>query len=101
SHQAEKGGSAMSKLKGSLLLVVLAACGGKTPEAAVTYWKDVAPVVNAKCLGCHQQGGIAPVQLETYDQVKLNAASIAAQVSSGRMPPYLVKHDGTCGNFEA
>ncbi|MBK7860104.1 MAG: hypothetical protein IPJ65_16120 [Archangiaceae bacterium] len=80
-----------------------AACGTPTPtpNPEVTYYRDVAPLVSQKCLGCHQAGGVAPLQLETYAQLKTNAASVAAQVSSKRMPPYLVTHDGTCGNFEA
>jgi hypothetical protein len=83
--------------------VVFAACGGGSapPAGAVTYWQDVAPIINSKCLGCHQQGGVAPIQLDSYANLKTYAGSVAAQTSTRKMPPFLVTHDGTCGNFEA
>jgi hypothetical protein len=84
------------------VVAVLAGCGGTPqPKETVTYWKDVAPLVNAKCLGCHQQGGVAPIQLDSYANLKTYAASVAAQTSSKKMPPFLVTHDGSCGNFDS
>jgi hypothetical protein len=65
-----------------------------------TYWQDVVPIVQNKCMGCHQAGGIAPFSMETWAETKAHAATIAAVVSAGIMPPYYIKHDGTCGNFD-
>lgn len=67
---------------------------------ALSYWQDVVPIVQNKCLGCHQTGGIAPFSMETWAETKAHAATIAAVVSAGIMPPYYIKHDGTCGNFD-
>jgi hypothetical protein len=42
----------------------VAACGGgggtQTATGAVTFWQDVAPIYNSKCVRCHQEGGIVP-----------------------------------------
>lgn len=67
---------------------------------ALTYWQDVVPIVENKCMGCHQPGGIAPFSMGTYAEAKLWAPSIATAVSSGVMPPYYIEHDGTCGSFD-
>jgi hypothetical protein len=96
----------------SAALALLAGCGddaapaarpdaGPPATAAVTYWRDVAPVVNAKCARCHQAGGIAPFALDSYEQAKRWAAPAADVTARGIMPPYLVTHDGSCGDFEA
>ena len=35
-------------------------------SATVTYWQDVAPIYNQRCVSCHQAGGIGPFRLDTY-----------------------------------
>jgi hypothetical protein len=47
----------------------------------LTYWKDVAPSLNDACVKCQQAGGVAPIQLDSYAEVKVNAAAIAAATS--------------------
>ena len=56
--------------------------------AAVTYTRDVAPIIQQKCQECHQEGSIAPMPLLTYDQVKAYAQEIQARVSERTMPPW-------------
>lgn len=56
--------------------------------ASVTYSRDIAPVVAAKCLECHREGGGAPFSLETYDSVKRKARTIARVVEDRYMPPW-------------
>jgi hypothetical protein len=70
------------------------------PPASLTYWQDVAPVVNAKCVKCHQDGGIGPFALDTYDGLKTRAPLAAAALRTGIMPPFLVTADGSCGKFD-
>jgi hypothetical protein len=83
------------------LLALAAGCGDSSPsEPALTYWEDVAPLLNEKCVSCHQPGGIGPFSLVSYSDVLPKAASIAAMTRAKMMPPYLVTHDGSCGNFE-
>jgi hypothetical protein len=56
--------------------------------AAVTYAKDVAPIIQQKCLECHQDNSIAPMPLLTYSDVKQYALEIQQRVSERTMPPW-------------
>lgn len=73
--------------------------GTTTTTGAVTYWQDVAPIYNDKCVRCHQQGGIGPFALNDYASAKSMAALAAQRTMEGAMPPYHMVHDGTCGSF--
>jgi hypothetical protein len=93
----------------ALALVGLAGCGDDPPSnpppgggnaSGLTYWADIAPVVNAKCGKCHQDGGIGPFRLDSYADLKQKAPLAAVAVQQGMMPPFLVTHDGSCGEFD-
>lgn len=66
-------------------LLLLAACGRPTP----TWEKDLKPLVEARCAGCHTTGGIAPFELLSYEQVKALKDDVKSAVVSRQMPPYL------------
>ena len=84
-----------------LAIATPAACSSNpTPQSSITYEVDVAPILDNKCVKCHQPAGIAPFRLDTYADAKAHAAEIAAATQAKIMPPYLVTHDGTCGDFE-
>ena len=77
------------------LLVPIAAiaashgAGGYTgPGVTPSFTRDVAPVIQQKCAGCHQVGGIAPFPLETASQISSRAGLIGATVQAGLMPPW-------------
>ena len=53
-----------------------------------TYHADARAIIEEKCVSCHEQGGIAPFPLETYEQVKSVAAAAAFAVDNGSMPPW-------------
>lgn len=57
-------------------------------DAAVTYSKHIAPVLNRRCVECHRQGEIAPFELTSYRQAAGWSAMIAEVVGEGRMPPW-------------
>ncbi len=57
-------------------------------DTAPTYAKDVAPILNANCTGCHRPGGLGPFSLMDYDSVRANAADIEDAVKTGYMPPW-------------
>ena len=67
--------------------------------AALTYYGDVAPILQDHCLQCHQAGGIAPIRLDDYATAKANAAAMAADTAARDMPPWSVTSDGSCGEF--
>ena len=63
------------------------------PRAAVTYSRDVAPILQARCQGCHRPGQIGPMPLRSYDEVRPWAKAIAKQVSLREMPPWFAHPD--------
>lgn len=63
--------------------------------AAVTFSKDVAPILQRACQDCHRPGNIAPMSLLTYEEVRPWARSIRTKVSEREMPPwYIDRHVG-------
>jgi hypothetical protein len=67
-------------------------------HAKISYAKDVAPIIEAKCVACHQEGGVAPFQLTNYDTIKGFSPMIRETVRTSRMPPYFA--DPHIGNFQ-
>ena len=66
--------------------------------ASISYARTIAPIVQAKCAGCHQPGGIGPMPLNNYEQVKGFSPMIREVIRTHRMPPYLA--DETVGAFQ-
>ena len=54
----------------------------------VTFAKDIAPIVFARCAGCHRPDGPAPFSLLTYQDARRRAAVMAAVTASRYMPPW-------------
>jgi hypothetical protein len=57
-------------------------------KKGVTFVKDVAPILKAHCQECHRAGAVAPFTLQSYEQVKSRAKTIADVITDGRMPPW-------------
>src|SRR5713226_3472962 len=57
---------------------------------AVTFSRDVAPILQEKCQSCHRPGEMAPMALRTYQEVRPWARSIKAKVSKREMPPWFI-----------
>jgi hypothetical protein len=53
-----------------------------------TFHKDVLPILQKHCQGCHRPGEIGPMSLLTYKDARPWAKSIKAAVSQGKMPPW-------------
>ena len=65
--------------------------GRRTPSDAktgVTYAKDVAPILQNRCVSCHRDGQIAPFTLTQYDDVVAWADMCLEVIDNGRMPPW-------------
>jgi hypothetical protein len=54
----------------------------------VTFHKDVEPVLQAHCQGCHRPGEIGPMSLLSYDQARPWAKAIRNAVLTRKMPPW-------------
>ncbi|PCH60097.1 MAG: hypothetical protein COC19_06310 [SAR86 cluster bacterium] len=61
-------------------------------DTEVTYADHVATIITENCVVCHREGGIGPMQLTSYDQVKVWAPLIKMRVENRQMPPYAYDH---------
>ena len=60
--------SARVPLLTSLLVVACAAEAAEPePEPAVTYYRDIKPILDAYCLDCHAEGAVGPFRLDSYE----------------------------------
>jgi hypothetical protein len=57
-------------------------------SSALTYYRDVKPIIDEKCTSCHVDGGIAPVPFTEYGAIKDFVKLIRREVSADRMPPW-------------
>ena len=79
------------------LLVATAGLGAQEPasQAAPTFAKDVAPILQRACQRCHRPNSMAPMSLVTYDDVRPWARSVKQRVVNREMPPWHI--DRTVG----
>ena len=76
-------------LFGAAVIVVHASgAPAAAQQAAVTFAKDVAPILQKSCQQCHQSGAIGPMSLTTYQEARPWARAIKQKVVAGEMPPY-------------
>jgi len=68
-----------------------------TVPAPPTYSKDVAPIVQARCQGCHRPGEAAPMSFGSYQQVRPWAKAMKQAVVLKKMPPWFA--DPQVGHF--
>ncbi len=101
-------------MKTTLLPVFVAAClfscskppddngqggggGDECPPSSptTTYYRDVLPITQRSCNGCHVEGGIAPFPLDSYEAAKAKAPLMVNATEERRMPPWKASKD--CG----
>src|SRR3989441_2968977 len=58
---------------------------------AVTFTRDIAPLLQRSCQTCHRPGSIAPMSLLTYEEVRPWAKSIKLKTSLREMPPWFIE----------
>src|SRR5258705_571770 len=59
---------------------------------AVTFTKDVAPILQRSCQKCHRPDAMAPMSLLTYEDMRPWARTVRTNVTTPEMPPsYLVR----------
>ena len=58
------------------------------PASDITYHNRVSRIIQTHCIECHRAGGIGPMPLESYEEVKDYAGMIRNVVDRGVMPPW-------------
>jgi hypothetical protein len=75
----------------------LLAPGARAQSGDITFTKDIAPILQRKCQGCHHSNDVAPMPLVTYEEVRPWARAIKLRTSlgphAGVMPPWFVEKD--------
>lgn len=61
----------------------------KGEKAKITYARDIAPIIQARCLNCHRDGQAAPFPLADYDQTAKRAKQIVRVTQDRTMPPWI------------
>ena len=65
----------------------------------ISYSETIAPILQKKCVTCHQKGGIGPFQMNSYEVVKGFAPMMRETVMTKRMPPFFADpHVGKWSN---
>jgi len=66
-------------------------------EPEITFSRDIAPILQRSCQQCHRENGVAPMPLDTYDNVRRYARRIVRRTAirdrAGAMPPWYVEKD--------
>ena len=60
----------------------------KEAATKISYSDTIAPMLEEKCVACHQEGGIAPFAFDNYEKVKQFSGMIREAVRTDRMPPW-------------
>ena len=82
------------------LLPMLVCCFSVVASGAtgsVTFSKDVAPILQKNCQGCHRPGEAAPMSLRTYQEARPWAKAMKQAVLAKKMPPWFA--DAQYGHF--
>jgi hypothetical protein len=66
-------------------------------DAKITFHRDVEPVLQARCQGCHRPGEAAPMPLLTYSDARPWAKAIKQAAVTRKMPPWSA--DESVGHF--
>ncbi len=61
---------------------------GQVQPAPLTFSRDVAPILFARCVRCHHPGGPAPFSLLDYSAARPHATQIARATLARYMPPW-------------
>ena len=57
-------------------------------SAAVTYNRDIAPILLRKCAGCHRPGEVGPFSLLNYQDAAKRAPFVREMAETRKMPPW-------------
>src|SRR5438105_10699243 len=77
--------------------MALTASSARAHADEVTFTKDIAPILQRSCQGCHRPDSIAPMSLLTYEEVRPWAKAIKERTlmrrQRGAMPPWFIEKE--------
>src|SRR5262245_38523097 len=90
-----------SRVRGRIVAMSLWLLGAALPAFAagqgdasqVTFTKHVAPILQRSCQNCHRPGGVGPMSLVTFEDVRPWARSIKLKTGKREMPPWFIEKD--------
>jgi mono/diheme cytochrome c family protein len=82
-----------------VLLGVTFAVTRRNEAAAITFTKDVAPIIFNKCANCHRPGEVAPMSLTSYAEVRPWSKAIREAVVERTMPPWFADPHTSSAKF--
>src|ERR1700730_14941017 len=80
----------MTKTTLRLVPVLLAIAASAAAQPAVTFTKDIAPILQRSCQSCHRPGQMAPMSFLTYQDVRPWARSMKTKTAAHEMPPWFI-----------
>ena len=86
--------AAATALAGALVAGAAAPDRPAAKTAAVTYARDVAPILQQNCLSCHRSGEVAPFSMEDAKETAAWAQQIKLSTRARRMPPWKAEPGG-------
>lgn len=86
-----------SGLAAGLFLILTSSSASVASSTVVTFTRDVAPIIQQNCQGCHRPGEIAPMSFMNYKETRPWARSIREKVVTREMPPWFA--DPQYGEF--
>ena len=81
-----------------IVAAALSAVQAAPQEPAVTWSRQIAPLVYNNCTTCHHPGGAGPFSLLAYEDARRWGSQMATVTASRYMPPWLPEHG--YGDFE-
>lgn len=72
----------------AIAVLSLPALSFSATTEAITFNKNIAPIIYSNCSSCHRPGEAAPFALLSYQDVAKKAKLIAAVTTSRQMPPF-------------
>ena len=72
----------------AMAMAAIAATGSSSP----TFNKDVLPILQKNCQGCHRPGEVAPMSLITYKDARPWAKAMKVAVVTQKMPPWFAEY---------
>jgi hypothetical protein len=78
-------------LTAAATIAAAVAVSGHDPIGTKVSWdREIAPLVQARCVSCHSPAGKAPMPLTTYEETRPWARAIREEVLTRRMPKWHV-----------